>query len=467
MDGVTKARTASLIEIATRTVAAADPAKAVRAALPAPPETGRVAVLSFGKAAIPMARAVEEAWGDLDGRLSGLAVAPGAPEPLSFLEVAPASHPEPDERSEAAARRMLDIGAGLGEGDFALVLVSGGGSALLCAPIADLGLPQKRRITADLLASGASIHEINTVRKHISAIKGGRLAAAIHPARSLSLAISDVPGDDPAVIASGPTVPDPTTLHDAVLVLERYRIERAHPPALTLPDRGVESVARASRAERVNLRGVEKGQETFRYVDAGAMWISELPETPKPGDAIFERAEYKMIASPGTAIDEAMAAAAAQGYEPVLLGREIEGEARELGAAQAREARRMLGKGRRLALISGGEVTVTIKGDGRGGPNREYALALAIELQGMAGIHALAIDTDGADGAPDPEGAPVAGAMVFPDTLARAASLGLDPADALRRNDAGGFFAALGDDLRPGLTGTNVNDLRVILLDPV
>ncbi|MEM9094612.1 MAG: glycerate kinase [Pseudomonadota bacterium] len=466
MNGHSKARGAQLIEIATRAIAAADPGLAVRKALPEPPAAGRVVVFAFGKAAVPMAAAVEDAWSDLNGRLSGLAVAPGEPASLNVIETIAAAHPEQDERSEAAARRMLDLANGLSQDDFALVLVSGGGSALLCAPIADLGLPQKKRITADLLASGATIHEINTVRKHISALKGGRLAAAIHPAQSLTLAISDVPGDDPAVIASGPTVPDPTTLHDAVMVLEKYRIERAHPPALTLPDRGSESVARAARAERVNLRGLEKGQETFRYVDTGALWISELPETPKPGDPVFETAQYQLIGAPRLALDVAIDTAKAQGFEPVVLGYEIEGEARELGAAHAQEALSRLQTDGPLALISGGELTVTLSGQGRGGPNREYALALALGLAGSARVHALAVDTDGADGAPTEDGSPVAGATVFPDTLDRAGALGLDAAASLADNDAGGFFSALGDDLRPGLTGTNVNDLRVILIDP-
>lgn len=417
----------NLLRVGAAAVAAADPAQAVAAALPAPPATGRVAVLAIGKAAIPMARAVESAWGDLGGRLCGVAVTNDASTAdLGVIEAIEAAHPTPDARSAAAAERLLALAGPLGPEDLALALISGGGSALVAAPIDGLSLAQKQAVNTALLASGASIHEINTVRKRLSAIKGGRLARAIHPARLVTLAISDVPGDDPAVIASGPTAADGSTTAEAEAIIARY--------GLPIPDG------------------------------------TALAETPKPGDPVFEGAAYRIIASPAQSVAAAITAAEGLGWEARLIGETVEGEARSVAAAHAALARELadgLAPGARpLALISGGELTVTLTGQGRGGPNREYVLALAIALAGDPRIAAFAMDTDGADGAPGPDGAPVAGALAFPDTAARAAAMGLDLAAALADNDAGGAFDRLGDALRTGYTGTNVNDVRVLLITP-
>ena len=433
-----KIRAEGLIKTAAAAVAAADPARATLSALPPAPKSGRVALLAAGKASLPMARAVAEAWGDLGGRLFGAVVtndAAGADLP-SYLEVIEASHPTPDARSAAGARRLLEIAQGLNREDFALALISGGGSALLAAPSEGLTLETKRAINDALLASGATIHEINAVRKRLSAIKGGRLAQAAHPAQLLTLAISDVPGDDPAVIASGPTAPDASSIQDAQAVIAKYNLlERLSDPA-----------ARQALAPEA------------------------MQETPKPGDPVFERTQFQIVASPAASIDAAVKTVENLGWKPVMLGAEIEGEARDVAAAHAERALAARAEaqaiGAPVALISGGELTVTISGQGRGGPNREYALALAAALNGAPDIAALAMDTDGADGAPAPDGAPVAGALVFPDTPSRAQALGLDLAAALADNDAGGAFAALGDDLRTGYTGTNVNDLRLILVTP-
>jgi glycerate 2-kinase len=326
-----------------------------------------------------------------------------------------------------ASARALELAASAGADDLVLVLLSGGGSANWVAPAGNLTLIEKQAITKALLRSGAVIGEVNTVRKRLSRIKGGRLARAAAPAALLTLAISDVPGDDPSAIASGPTVPDPTTMAEARAIIARYKI--------ALPD------------------------------SARALLDDAASETPKPDDPVFANNHFRVIARPQDAMLAAAAAARDAGYELVELGPDIEGEARDVAAAQARLALELKAAGRRVAIISGGELTVTMRGHGRGGPNQEYALALATALNGAAGITALAGDTDGTDGgggaATDP-----AGALVDPSTLARASQLGLDPAAYLADNDSTGFFERLGDLLSPGPTLTNVNDCRIILIDP-
>lgn len=358
-----------------------------------------------------MARAVEAHWA---GPLSGLAVVPhGGAAPLDRIECVTAGHPVPDEASVAAAQSLLRLAGEAGPDDLVLVLLSGGASALACLPGEGLSLAEKQALTAALLRSGAPIGEVNTVRRHLSRIKGGRLARASLPARLATLAMSDVVGDRPEDIGSGPTVADPTSLADAAAVLLRHGI--------AAPNRG---------------------------------WS----ETVKPEEAGSWHADYRIVAGGGTALDAAAAEAARLGWEPVLFDRQAEGEARIVAEAHAERARKA---GRRAALISGGELTVTLAGKGSGGPSREYALALALALDGAPGITALAADTDGIDGSPD-----AAGAFVDAATLTRAAALGLDARTALRNSAGGRFFAALGDAFVTGPTGTNVNDLRVILVDP-
>jgi hydroxypyruvate reductase len=337
-----------------------------------------------------------------------------------------AGHPVPDGAGLAAATRALDLAASAGPGDLVLVLMSGGASANWIAPAEGLSFADKQAVTRALLRSGANIGEINTVRKHLSRIKGGRLAARAYPARLLTLAVSDVPGDDPAVIGSGPTVPDPSTLADARAIVARF--------ALDLP----ESVNRALE--------------------------DPANESPKPGNKVFAGTQFHLAARPADALRAAEKAAAAEGFEVVSLGADVEGEARAVAAEHAALAREMRATGRRAAILSGGELTVTIRGQGRGGPNQEYALALAIALDGLERVAAIAGDTDGTDGggglATDP-----AGAIVDGTTAARARAQGLDPAAFLADNDSTGFFARLGDLLRPGPTYTNVNDFRAILVD--
>ncbi|GJD50891.1 Putative hydroxypyruvate reductase [Methylobacterium crusticola] len=424
------ARRALLLRLLDAGVTAAHPRGCLLPHLP-PPPAGRLVILGAGKAGASMAALAErhyrEAHGLAPGRLVGLAVARhGYGEPAGAVDVVEAGHPVPDEAGIAATRRSLDLAAGAGPDDAVLVLLSGGGSANWIAPAGDLTLSEKQGITRALLRSGAAIDEINCVRKHLSRIKGGRLALAARGAgRLLTLAISDVPRDDPAVIASGPTVPDPTTLADARAICARRGI--ALPPAAR------------------------------RLLDDPAN------ESPKPGDPLFERAEFRIVARPIDALEAARAAAAAAGYAPVLLGADLEGEAREVAAAHAALAREAAAAGRRTALISGGELTVTIRGEGEGGPNQEYALALAVALAGAPGISALSADTDGTDGgrgeATDP-----AGAVIDETTLARAAAAGLDAAASLAGNDSTPFFDRIGDLVRPGPTRTNVNDLRIILV---
>ncbi|MEO1329972.1 MAG: DUF4147 domain-containing protein [Pseudomonadota bacterium] len=451
-----------MLRAAKAAVRAADPAAATRAALPEIPAEGRVAVFALGKAAAPMAAAVAEAWGEaLGARLVGVAVSPETVRSIGPFRVIQGAHPVPNDGSEQAARAMLDLAETLGPEDFALALVSGGGSALAVAPIEGVSLSDKQALNDALLASGASIDEINAVRKRFSAFKGGRLAQAIAPARLLTLAVSDVPGDDPAVIASGPTAPDPSTLADARRVALKYGLGGPEGPRLALP-----TEPGAERATPVRYDPKARGQESFRYLPADRLWREASAETPKPGDPAFEQAEFKVIVAPAQSLAAAEAALRAEGWTVEILGAEIEGPAAEIGAKHARIALTRRAAGRRVALLSGGELTVTLSaGSGRGGPNREYALALALGLDGAEGVRALAIDTDGADGAPSVSGDPVAGALILPDTLRRVRERGLDPEDHLARHDSGSLFAAIGDDLRTGLTGTNVNDLRIILVD--
>ncbi|MDP3539247.1 MAG: glycerate kinase [Azonexus sp.] len=403
-------------------IAAADPARCVQAHLP-PDDGGRLIVIGAGKASAAMARAVEQHW---SGPLDGLVVTRyGHGVPCERIEIVEAAHPVPDAVGELAAQRILAKVQGLNENDRVLALISGGGSALLAAPATGVSLAEKRAITSALLKSGAGIGEINCVRKHLSAIKGGRLAAAAWPASVLTLAISDVPGDDPAVIASGPTVPDPSTAFDALKVLECYGIEITP----QLRDR---------------------------------LLSGEL-ETPKPGDPRLARSTFRLIASPRQMLEAAAEAARQIGLTPLILGDAIEGEAREVGKVLAGIA---LSCGRHgfpakkpCVLLSGGETTVTLKGDGRGGRNTEFLLGLALALGGAQAIHALAADTDGIDGSEDN-----AGAFVGPDSLPRARDIGVDIHAHLAGNDAWGYFSALGDLLVTGPTRTNVNDFRAILV---
>jgi hydroxypyruvate reductase len=372
-----------------------------------------------------MAAVVEAHAGRPQGRrLSGLAVTRyGHAVPASAIEVIEAGHPFPDAAGIDAAMRILKSVQGLTPDDLVLCLLSGGGSALLTLPAAGVTLADKQAVTRALLRSGATIHEINTVRKHLSSIKGGRLAAAAHPARLVSLIISDVPGDDPATVASGPTVGDTTTCADALAVLARY--------------------------------GIGEPQAILNHLRAAK------DESLKPGDRRLANSRAVIVSSARQALEAAAATAAAAGYRPIMLGDAIEGESRGVAATHAAMAKRYVAGHEAVALISGGETTVTVKGQGRGGRNSEYALALAIALAGQPGVHAIACDTDGIDGSEDN-----AGALIGPDTLVRARSLGLDAGQFLADNDAYGFFRALGDLVVTGPTLTNVNDFRAILVAP-
>jgi len=401
-------------------VAACQASRVVAPALPARPR-GRAIVVGAGKAAAAMAAAVEDAWGP---PLEGVVVTRyGHGARTQFVEVVEAGHPLPDAHGAEAAQRALDLVCGLEPDDFVLALLSGGGSALWSAPPAPLTLKEKQAITEALVLSNAPIGEINCVRKHLSRIKGGRLAAAAHPARVLALAISDVVGDDPSVIASGPTVGDRTTQADARAILVRHGI------ALT------------ANAERV-------------LNDAAF-------ESIKPDDARLKRAEHRIVARSADALAAAGDEAQHLGLDVIVLGVDIEGDARAIGRAHAEIARATQTKGRPLVLLSGGELTLKVRGRGRGGPNREYLLSLVRALDGAAGIWALACDSDGIDGNDE-----AAGAWIGPETLARARLLKLDPQKYGDANDAGGFFSALGKTVVTGPTRTNVNDFRAILIVP-
>jgi glycerate 2-kinase len=350
----------------------------------------------------------------------------GYGRPTTHIPVIEAGHPVPDKAGISATKRALALAEAVDAGDLVLVLLSGGASANWIAPAPGLTLEEKQAVTRALLKSGAAIGEMNTVRKHLSRIKGGRLAKRAHPAKVVTLAISDVPGDDPAVIGSGPTSPDPTTLADARAIVARYRLALPQTVAHALDDPG--------------------------------------NETPKPGDDVFAGATYRIVARPADALAAAAERAKAAGYEPVMLGGRLQGEAREVAAEHARLALSLLIEGRRAVILSGGELTVTLRGNGQGGPNQEYALALAIHLNGAAGIAALTADTDGTDGGGGRPDDP-AGAFVDPATVARARAAGLDPAAFLADNNSTGFFNGIGDLFRPGPTFTNVTDFRAIVVD--
>lgn len=399
-------------------VQAADPMRRIPKALP-PRPAGRVVVIGAGKASARMAEAVEAAWGPQQGLVI---TRYGYERPTKGIEIAQAAHPVPDAAGVAATRRMLDLLAGLGPDDFVLALISGGGSALLIAPAGDITLEEKQALTADLLASGAPIGQINSIRKELSAVKGGRLAAAAYPARMLALMISDVPGDDPSDIASGPTV--------------GHRGD----PALAL--------------ETLQHWGVTPPPAIAAFLAAGGDPLA-------PGDPRLSKVENRIIAAPAQSLEAAQALAVAAGCTTRILGDDLEGEARELAethAALAREIAASLQPGDApVLLLSGGECTVTRRGDGVGGPNAEYCLAMALALDGAPGIWALACDTDGVDGA-----AEVAGAVIGPDTLSR----GPTARAALDANDSHSFFATLGDQVVPGPTLTNVNDFRAVLIVP-
>ena len=403
-------------------IAAALPDKTLPAYLPKPPK-GRTLVVGCGKAAASMAKAVEDHW---PGELSGMVVTRyGYNVPTKRIEVVEAAHPVPDEAGRKAAERMLKMVQGLSADDLVLFLVSGGGSALLSLPALGLTLADKQAINKALLKSGANITEMNCVRKHLSAVKGGRLAAACAPAKVITLAISDIPGDDPAVIASGPTVADATTFADAVAILEKYGI--------TEPKTVVD-----------HLRVAKE-------------------ETPKPGDRRLAKNELHMVAAPQMSLEAAAQIARKAGVTPVILGDAIEGEAREVAMVHAGIARQVKRHGQPAkmpcVLLSGGETTVTVRGKGRGGRNAEFLLALAVALGGESGIHALAGDTDGVDGTEDN-----AGAVLTPDSLAKAAGRNLDAKKMLADNDGYSFFSGLGDLVITGPTLTNVNDFRAILI---
>ncbi|SOB92182.1 glycerate 2-kinase [Rhodobacter sp. JA431] len=404
-------------------IASAQPAQCLPPFLPPWPERGRLVVLGAGKASAEMARVVEAHYGR---PLEGLVVTRyGHAVPCQGIEVVEAAHPVPDVAGEEAARRMLDLAHNLSADDTVLCLISGGGSALLPLPAPGLDLAQKQEINRALLKSGATIGEMNTVRRHLSAIKGGRLAAACAPARVITLMISDVPGDAPCIIASGPTVGDATTCADALEVLARY--------AIPLPE----------------------GLQTA--LAAGAL------ESIKPDDPRLARNAAHLIATPQAALEAAAQVARAAGFQAHILGDALEGEARDVAKVIAAITGQVLRHGqpfqRPCVLLSGGETTVTVRGSGSGGRNVEFLLALALALEGMPDVYALAGDTDGVDGA-----AEVAGALISPETLAQARALGLSPRAILEANDAHPFFAALGAQVITGPTLTNVNDFRAVLI---
>lgn len=403
-------------------LSAADPEQCVPPHLPERP-SGRTIVIGAGKASAAMAKAVETHW---SGTVEGLVVTRyGHGAPCDRIEIVEASHPVPDKAGQQAASRMLDMVSGLSEDDLVLCLISGGGSALLSLPAPGLTLEDKQAVTNALLRSGATIKEINCVRKHLSAIKGGRLAAACAPAAVLSLIVSDVAGDDLSAIASGPTVGDPTSFADALSVLNKYGIGE---PAAVIG----------------HLRNAAE-------------------ETPPPGDPRLATVENRLIATPQQSLMAAAEVAKRAGIEPIVLSDSIEGEAKDVALVHAAIARQIASHGQPgqapAVLLSGGETTVTVRGNGRGGRNAEFLLALTVALDGLPGVYAIACDTDGIDGTEDN-----AGAVLTPDSLARAAALGLDARSYLDDNNGYGFFSELGDLVMTGPTLTNVNDFRALLV---
>ncbi|MEO5794833.1 MAG: glycerate kinase [Rhodoferax sp.] len=415
--------TALLRRMFDAAVAAAQPALCLPPHLPSPPK-GRTIVIGAGKASAAMARALEDHW---SGPLEGLVVTRyGYDVPCQRIEIVQAAHPVPDAAGLQAAQRIRQLVTGLTADDLVIALISGGGSSLLVAPGEGLTLADKQAVNTALLHSGASISEMNCVRRHLSSLKGGRLAAVCHPAQVLTLLISDVPGDDPIDIASGPTVADPTTCADALAIVDRYRI--AVPPAVR------------------------------SQLESGA------GETVKPGDPRLAGIQTRMITAPQIALEAAAQVARDAGITPYILGDSLEGEARDLGKAMAGIARQVAVHGQPFTtpcvLLSGGETTVTLRGKGRGGRNVEFLLSLAVALNGQPGVFALAGDTDGVDGAEE-----IAGAVLTPSTLQRAWALGTNPRSSLDNNDAHSFFQALGDSVVTGPTLTNVNDFRAILVE--
>jgi len=401
-----------------KAVEVADPMKSLAAFVPEKPE-GRVVVVGAGKASARMAEAVEAEWGPCEGLVI---TRYGYARPCEGIEIVEAAHPVPDEIGFSATERMLEFLEGVGEGDFVLALISGGASALLTAPAGDITLAEKQDVNQKLLVSGAAIGQMNVVRKHLSRVKGGQLAAAAYPAEMLALLMSDVPGDDPAEIGSGPTVGDTSTAEDAKAILEQWKID--------VPD----SVKKV---------------------------LAEPTGVLAPGDEKLRRVTNRIFAAPSQSLEAAKELAAAEGCDVEILGDALEGEARDVAREHAELALRLQkersGAGRPLILLSGGELTVTRRGDGIGGPNAEYALTLALALQGAPDIHAIACDTDGVDGAAD-----VAGAVIGPDTLEKARASAVSAEKALNNNDAHRFFGVLGDQVVTGPTLTNVNDFRAI-----
>ena len=407
-------------------IASAQPALCIPPHLPAAPK-GRLIVIGAGKASAAMAQAVEAHWPGDRSRLEGLVVTRyGYAVPCTHIEIVEAAHPVPDAAGQSAAKRMLHLVSDLHEDDLVLCLISGGGSALLPLPAAGLSLEDKMALNRALLASGATISEMNCLRRHLSAIKGGRLAAACHPARVLTLLISDVPGDDPINIASGPTVGDPTTCDDALAIVRRYGIDL---PAAALQ-----------------------------------LLTSGQSESIKPDDPRLARNEVRLVATPQMALEAAAQIAREAGYAAHILGDALEGEARDVGRVLAGIALQVAHHGQPFTppcvLLSGGETTVTLRGDGRGGRNVECLLSMGLTLNGQPRIHALAGDTDGVDGQEE-----IAGAVLTPDSLARAWKLGLKPQDELSNNNGHGFFSALDDSVITGPTLTNVNDFRALLIE--
>ena len=410
-------------------IASAQPSRCVAAHLPDPQSMGRgrLIVIGAGKASAAMARAVEDHWTGSADQLAGLVVTRyGYGVPCQRIEIVEAAHPVPDAAGMAATQRMLGLVQGLCADDFVLCLISGGGSSLLPLPLAGLTLEHKQAVNRALLTSGATISEMNCVRRHLSAIKGGRLAAACHPARVLTLLLSDVPGDKAMDIASGPTVADPTTCADALAIVRRY--------------------------------GIDLPPEVLQVLESGR------GESIKPDDERISSVETRMIATPQMALEAAAAVAQGAGINAYILGDAIEGEARDVGKVLAGIALQVAERGQPVAppcvLLSGGETTVTVSGKGRGGRNVEFLLSLGIALNGHPRIHALAGDTDGVAGQEE-----IAGALLAPDTLARAWALGIKPRDSLTNNDGHGFFEALGNSVITGPTLTNVNDFRAIFIE--
>jgi hydroxypyruvate reductase len=412
-----------LLDLYTSAVAAVSAEKSLAAHLPRPNPNGRTLVIGAGKGAAAMAKVVEEHW---PGEISGLVVTRyGHGADCKRIEVVEAAHPVPDEAGRRAAGRMLEMVQGLTENDLVLCLISGGGSSLLALPAEGITLEQKQAINKALLKSGAAIGEMNCVRKHLSAIKGGRLALACAPARVATLLISDVPGDDPGIIASGPTLPDPTTCAEALAILDKY--------------------------------GIDVPGNVREHLESGA------GESPKPDDPRFNGNTHQVIANAQDALEAAAKVARDAGITPYILSDDLEGEARDVGQVHAAIARQVVRRGQPFSkpcvLISGGETTVTVRGKGRGGRNAEFLLSLAAALDGCPGVYAIACDTDGIDGSEDN-----AGAVYGPDSITRAASLGMRPRAMLDNNDGYGFFSALGDLVVTGPSRTNVNDFRAVLI---